>query len=428
MKFSVVALAAAGALVVPATIPTAAAQDSSLNTDDWLSSLGSSEGELSSGVAGNFSSGALSSDLSSAGDFDTALRAWHQRFSFNQGSSDAALGTVFGILGAGGSSAGLVDMFRQDNDGYPLPLDESIADAALVSKEPNAEFGDRYEKWTVASPSMKRNVGVDVIRPADPTQPGPLVYFFEGVDGPTRTHFISNRKALEVFDDTNATILFPTQGAGSMWTDWEHDDPALGRNKWETFITQELDPIAVAETANFDGKRATMGLSMGASAAVMMANKVNKERPGFFNATSGISGCYSTLDTIGRGTAQLTVSVRGGDTTNMWGPFGSDAWAARDVVRDPSGLRDATVYVHAATGALGPADRAHYADRDFTDQLGGSLLEAGSYQCTKNLSAALTAAGIAHTADYKATGAHDWHEFEHQLAPAWAAIRGSLES
>ena len=371
--------------------PVAHAQ-SSVNSNNWMSSLGSSDGELSSGVTQGLSSGGLSSTGSSMAEA-------HQEFSRNYGSSLAAVDTTFGILDLFGSNSNvLTDIWKAEQDAYPFPIDESITEASLVSRSTTNEPG--RERWTIASPSMGRNIEADVLVGSG----GPVVYFLEGIDSPETSNWITKGHAQRVFSDTDATVVIPAQGAGSMWQDWDNDDPKLGRHQWETFVTEELAPVVESEISH-NGKRGLIGLSMGASGAVMMANN----NPGFFDGVAGISGCYSTTDTIGRGTVNLTVGNLGGDPNNMWST--PEAWSRNDVVSHPEGLRGTQLYLSAATGEITDEELAHYADKPITDQIAGSLLEAGSRECTENLSAALTEADIEHTTEYFHQGAHGWPMF-----------------
>uniref|UniRef100_UPI00263A8143 alpha/beta hydrolase n=1 Tax=Corynebacterium stationis TaxID=1705 RepID=UPI00263A8143 len=249
---------------------------------------------------------------------------------------------------------------------------------------------------------------------------GPVVYFLEGIDSPKTSNWIKGGYAQKVFSDTDATVVIPAQGAGSMWQDWDNDDPVLGRQQWDTFLTEELAPV-VEEEVSHNGKRGLIGLSMGASGAVMMANN----NPGFFDGVAGISGCYSTTDSIGAGTVKLTVGNLGGDPNNMWAT--PEAWERNDVVLNPEGLRGTQLYLSAANGEITDEEVAYYADKEITDQITGSLLEAGSRHCTENLSAALTKSGIEHTTDYLDAGAHGWPMFGPQLQPAWDGIKSALQ-
>lgn len=344
----------------------------------------------------------------------SSLAETHQDFSRDYGSSLAAVDATFGILGLFGSNANiLTDMWKSEQDIYPFAIDEAITTASLISRTPTAE--ENRERWVVSSPSMGRNIGVDVVVGTG----GPVVYFLEGIDSPETSNWIKNGHLQPVFSDTDATVVIPAQGAGSMWQDWDIDDPKLGRHKWETFVTEELASV-IEDEVTHNGKRGLIGLSMGASGAVMMANN----NPGFFGGVAGISGCYSTTDTIGRGTVNLTVGNLGGDPNNMWST--PESWERNDVVSNPEGLRGTQLYLSAATGEITDEELEYYSGKPITDQIAGSLLEAGSRQCTEDLSAALTDANIEHTTDYLDQGAHGWPMFGPQLQPAWDGIKSAL--
>lgn len=401
-------LPALAAAALALTLAPAAHAQSSANSTGWMSSLGSSNGELSSGLTQGLSSGNLSSTASSLPDT-------HQEFSRNYGSSLAAIDTTFGILGLlGDNSTILTDLWKSEQDIYPFSIDESITTASLISRAAMDQPG--IERWIVASPSMGRNVEVEVLV----GNGGPVVYMLEGIGATKNSNWFRGGYAQDVFEGTNATIVIPTQAAGSMWQDWDNDDPKLGRYKWDTFVTEELAPI-VEDEVSHNSKRGLIGLSMGASGAVMMANN----NPGFFDGVAGISGCYSTTDSIGSRTIKLTVGKQGGDPNNMWST--QEAWERNDVVLNPQGLRGTQIYLSAANGEITDEEREFYADREITDQIAGSLLEAGSLKCTENLSDSLTKAGIEHKADYLGAGAHSWIMFGPQLQPAWDGIKSALQ-
>src|SRR5699024_8619131 len=152
---------------------------------------------------------------------------------------------------------------------------------ALVSRSATNEPG--RERWIVSSPALGRNVEADV--PVG--EGGPVVSFLEGIDSPKTSTRSKGRYAHKVLSDTDAAVVMPAHGAGPMWQDWDNDDAALRRHQWDTFLTGELAPV-VEEEVSHNGKRGLIGLSMGASGAVMMANN----NPGFFDGVAGISGCY----------------------------------------------------------------------------------------------------------------------------------------
>ena len=299
-----------------------------------------------------------------------------------------------------------------------LPLDESITEAAVVEKRVE---GARVERWIVASPAMKRNVEVQIWRAAG-TGPAPMLYLLDGVGAPRTSWWLGPGIAPEVFADENVTLVMPTQAQASMYADWLRDDPTLGRHQWETFITAELAPLLdAAPELNFSGRRGIGGLSMGATGAVHIGNR----HPGLFDATFGLSGCYSPLDPVGRQNAHMTVTTRGGDVANLYGPEGGERWHWHDTVGNPEGLRGQRVYLAAANGVFAAEDIANYATGNWFDMSSGAVLERGSLECTRQLEAAIgDAPGL--RVDYADTGTHDWHTFNRHLRPAWEHIRPAL--
>lgn len=326
---------------------------------------------------------------------------------------------IFVLHFLGGLRIPLLANFTELDSRFPAAVDDTITDAKVIEKKPTSD--PRWEIWTVSSPSMGRNITVDVRFPENRKASGPAVYLFEGVDGPNRSHWLTGNYAQPVFDNEDATLIAAGGARANMYQDWQNDDPVLGRNKWETFYVEELAP-AVESEINFNGKRAAIGLSMGASGAVIMANQY----PGHFDAVAGLSGCYSTMDHYGRYGIDSTIRTRGGNPENMWGKFGSEEWVKHDVVLNPEGLRGTKIYLFAANGAI-PQDQAdEYMEWGFDAQLVGIILETGSHECTKKLSESLTKAGIEHTVDVGTDGAHKWMAFGPQIRQAWDSIKPAL--
>ena len=340
-------------------------------------------------------------------------------------SSGSSLNGLLSSLSLIGSSElPLGGPLLSSNDRYPLPIDESIDTVEVLDRKVE-RADERVERWYISSPSMARVVEVQIKKAADPTAPAPMVYLLDGIGGSTpNSGWLAHGEAERVFGRENATLVMPTHAAGSLYSDWEEDDPALGRHMWETFITEELRPLLDAEPElNFNGRRAIGGLSMGAIGAVHLANT----NPELFDATFGISGGYSPNDDIGRQMVNLVVSSRGGDVENMWGPYGSDLWDFHDTTADPEGLRDMAVYLSAADGSFSEADRASYDDAPFYNMIAGATLERGVLHCTEQLDRAMRERGMTHqTVDYKGPGVHNWDNCNEQLRPAWEAIRPAL--
>lgn len=297
------------------------------------------------------------------------------------------------------------------------PVDESITTSELLHRE---AVDEDVERWVVQSAAMNRDVVVQIFSGGDRTAPAPHLYLFDGAANPDSSNWLDEGGLRGSLGDKDVTVVLPVGARGSMFADWLHDDPQLGRNGWETFVTEELPPLVDKHLERPDnGRRAIGGLSMGAAGAVRIANT----HPELYDGAIGLSGCYSTLDKPGWLSTELTVQGRGGDTANMWGEFGSPEWVAADVNRNPHGVGSLALYLSAASGIVGADDEAEYSTRPAEDTLRGVLLERTTYECTRSLDASLRAHGYSHhTVDYLPEGAHNWSNYAAQLRPGWEAI------
>ncbi len=367
---------------------------------------------------------ALAQDIEIPAGSDATLRDLVISSNANPTSSGSSLDGLLSSLSLVGSSElPLGGPLLSSDDRYPMPYGEDYDQARIVDKRVE-RADERVERWFVASPSMGRVIEVQIKKSATGAQ-APFIYMLDGIGGSTpNSGWINHGAAERVFGNEEATLIMPTHAAASLYSDWIEDDPALGRNKWETFITKELHPLLVAETElNHNGKSAIGGLSMGAIGAVHIANT----NPEIFHATFGISGCYSPNDNVGRQMVNLVVGSRGGDVDNMWGPYGSAEWDRHDTAADPEGLRNMAVYLSAADGSFTEEDAASYDDEPFFNMSAGSVLERGVLSCTEKLDRAMQDAGMTHqVVDYKGPGVHNWANYNEQLQPAWDAIKGSL--
>ena len=131
------------------------------------------------------------------------------------------------------------------------------------------------------------------------------------------------------------------------------------------------------------------------------------------------------MDPLGRQNAHLTVTTRGGDVDNLYGPFGGERWTWHDTVGHPDGLRGQRVYLSAATGVFAEDDLENYARAGWFDMSSGAVLERASLDCTRLLEDALGDAPGLKVA-YDEVGTHDWHTFNKHLRPAWEHIRPAL--
>ena len=76
------------------------------------------------------------------------------------------------------------------------------------------------------------------------------------------------------YADKNVNVVLPVGGESSFYTDWQQ--PEKGKHyKWESFLTQEL-PAVLREGWRSNEDRAIVGLSMGGTAAMNLAERFPK--------------------------------------------------------------------------------------------------------------------------------------------------------
>ncbi|WP_406275425.1 esterase family protein [Nocardia sp. NBC_00881] len=305
----------------------------------------------------------------------------------------------------------------------PPVVDPDMTRTGLVSLE---QVAPQRERLSIASAAMRRVITVDVLRGSG-AAPRPVLYLLDGVDGDATSAWLTKGRAAEFFADKPVDVVLPAGGTGSMYSDWVRHDTQLGLNRWETFLTTELPPI-VESLLRSDGRRAIAGVSMGAQAAIMLAQR----HPGWYRAVAGMSGCYSTADPLGHAVTTITVASRGGDVDNLWGPPVGPEWAAHDSVLNAEALRGTAIYLSAATGLPTGADLMAVANSStIVDALatagGGAALEAGARSCTELFAARLAALRIPAAVEYTADGMHTWPDFEAQLPKAWQVLAQALE-
>ncbi|WP_024796040.1 alpha/beta hydrolase [Tomitella biformata] len=303
--------------------------------------------------------------------------------------------------------------FLQDEP-QPLPLTRDGISAAAVVE--NQQISEQVRKITIASPALGRDVTVDVLLPADNSVPRPVLYMLDGVDAPDDYSKWMINGAPEFFADKNVNVVLVNGGEASMYTDWEQEDPELGWNQWETYLTQELPALIDAELGT-SGVRGIAGNSMGAQAALMTVTR----NPELYSAVAGFSGCYSASDPMGMLTTRSTVTARGGDPDNMWAP-GGPAWEQHDSVVNAEALRGKTIYLSVGNGAVG----RHEPNPTLSNVVAGGVLEGGANYCTRSMDARLGELGIPAVIDYEPEGIHAWGYWTDQLPKMWPTISAGL--
>ena len=285
-------------------------------------------------------------------------------------------------------------------------------------------------RWDVLvhSPSMDADINIQVIRPADTSVPRPTLYMLNGAGaGVDSANWLVKTDIVNFFADKNVNVAMPVGGYMSYYTDWERDDPKLGRNKWQTFLTHELPP-ALDEALGANGVNAIAGLSMSAGSVLDLAIQA----PGVYRGVASYSGCAQTSDPVTRTFIRSLIRIRGGgNADNMWGPDGDPRWVQHDPLVHAEKLRGLELFVSNASGLPGqyempgvvrPADSPPLADQTVI----GGLIEAGSNICAHNLVNRLGELGIPVTTNFLATGTHSWQYWQDVLRTSWPTLERAL--
>ncbi|MQY26874.1 alpha/beta hydrolase [Nocardia aurantia] len=291
-----------------------------------------------------------------------------------------------------------------------------------VSIDHIEEISDRWLRVFVNSPAMARTVQVQVLLPEDRGMPRPTVYLLDGraasADG---NSWLNQGNAAEFFADKDVNVVATVGGPAGYYTDWQHPDPVLGNNKWETFLTKELPPLIDAEFGG-NGHNAIEGVSMGAEAATMLVMR----NPGLYQAVAAHSGCYAMGSEFGQAQARAVVQTYGGNPDNMFGDQDDPDWAAHDVLMNAEALRGKAIYLSAGSGLPGVFDSGATVDALNAVVFGGPL-EAGANLCTMVLADRLSRMQIPATVDMRPSGTHSWPYWADDLARAWPTLAQALE-
>ncbi|MFT3716906.1 MAG: alpha/beta hydrolase family protein [Gordonia sp. (in: high G+C Gram-positive bacteria)] len=299
----------------------------------------------------------------------------------------------------------------------PLAAPSAPAQAAVVGVR---ELNARTTLLSVYSPAMHRVVRSHVLHP--PGKPGglPSFYLMGGAggaeDGISWYNFGGVKK---FFANKRVNVVLPIGGRFSMMTDWQNNDPMLGRNKWQTFFTREL-PDAVNQAFGTNGSAALGGVSMSAGPALDLV----EHAPSRFRAVAAYSGCPGTTDALGL-TANIAIPIRGGGNPgNMWGAPVGPKWYQHDPVINAGKLRGKTIWLSAGSGLPGPIDGGPLEVAG--GLFGGNVMEAWSLACTNNMSNRLNQLGIPHTMHRRPDGAHTWGLFAADMRASWPKIARAI--
>ncbi|QKT10645.1 esterase family protein [Rhodococcus sp. W8901] len=307
--------------------------------------------------------------------------------------------------------------------GTVVPEYVQVAADAQPSITSITTVDDRLLLLQVASPAMRREVPVNVLLPAERSQPRGALYLLDGNSGQVESSNWLDRtrgNAEDFFADKNVNVVLPVGGTGTLFTDWTQDHPKFGRTQWETFLSKELPPLIDAQL-DTNGRNVIGGISSGAQGAVMLAAR----EPQLYDGVVGYSGCYVTDGPVGRALTDLVVLNGMANSEMMWGPEGNDVWREHDLFRNASALAGKKVYLSSGNGLPGPhesLDQQGIQDRVVV----GGLLEAGSNLCTDQLAQALRDAGADVTRSAQPVGVHAWPYWRDELGRSWPTIEAAL--
>lgn len=295
----------------------------------------------------------------------------------------------------------------------------------------SADVTSREKLLEVYSASMGRNISVTVLHPENDARPAPVLYLLNGAGGgEDSATWKAKTDYRKFFADKHVNVVTPNSGAFSYYTDWQKDDPVLGRNKWQTFLTEELPPL-VDKSFTTTGANAIAGISMSGTSVLNLAIAA----PKLYRSVAAYSGCARTSDPLGQAYIRTVVGDRGrGDITNMWGPLDGPGWKANDPYLNAAKLKGVKVYMTSGTGLPGPYDvpSARLINGDpavLLDQvLMGGAIEAVVNSCTQQMKQALDKAGVDATVTTRPTGSHSWEYWQRDLHTTWPSIAKDLNA
>lgn len=223
--------------------------------------------------------------------------------------------------------------------------------------------------------------------------------------------------AFEDYYQSGVSVVMPVGGTSSFYTNW--NQPAVGNGKtqiyqWETFLTSELPAYLAANKGISPSGNAVVGLSMGGSAALILA----AYHPDQFSYAGSLSGFLNLSQGIFPALVGVAMRDSGGfDATAMWGPGGGPDWLRNDPTVQVNRLvsNGTRIWVYCGNGT--------------PNELGGAtapaqILETITLSNNENFAQQYVAAGGSNgTFNFPPNGTHAWGYWGAQLN----AMKGDMQ-
>lgn len=276
---------------------------------------------------------------------------------------------------------------------------------------------NRVALW-VQSPAMKQAIQVQLMLPAawnaEPDRTYPSLLLLDGLRARSdASGWTLETRINQFFDAKNAVVVLPVGGESSFYTDWVSD--AKGASyQWETFLMDELPPL-LARDWRVNDKHGVAGLSMGGTAAMMLAQRY----PEHFRFAASYSGFLDTTSFGMPEAIKVAMQDAGGYPAEaMWGPLGSERWQEQDPKLHAEKMRGQSVYVSAGSGNTGPWDQPSGMPGIPTN-FPGYGLELLSRMTTQTFVNKARGAGVEVTANFRPSGTHTWPYWQFEMTQAW---------
>ena len=276
---------------------------------------------------------------------------------------------------------------------------------------------NRVALW-VQSPAMEQAIQVQLLLPAswnaEPDRAYPSLLLLDGLRArDDASGWTLETRISQFFDAKQAVVVLPVGGQSSFYTDWEKD--AKGHSyQWETFLTEELPPL-LARDWRVDDRTGVAGLSMGGTAAMMLAER----HPDVYRFAGSFSGFLDTTSFGMPEAIKIAMQDAGGYTAeDMWGPAGSERWTEQDPKLHVSELRGTSLYVSAGSGNTGPWDQPSGLP-GIPANFPGYGLELLSRMTSQTFVNKAREAGVSVTANFRPSGTHTWPYWQFEMTQAW---------